>query len=217
MLDDTTTVSDGDRAVHGNINGATEGIVAAPADLPLLTEEEVESEIHSILKKESSNTHSLLDKLVFQPKEKSRLRIPLCRMISLPIVRCSLQSDVRQLASHFVQGYWEGRGVFYVSLEDKDGKMVDVTPTIRESWSANWVLANERFEEELNADDDLKVFSGKMFMVWDGNHRLKAWLPIINREHAYDPDWHYAVESIVLTIKGDVASAIATLHHVNRY
>ena len=99
---------------------------------------------------------------------------------------------------------------FYVSLEDKDGKMVYVTPTIQESWSA-------RFEEELNADDDLKIFSKKMFMVWDGNHRLKAWLPIINREHAHDPDWHYAVESIVLTIKGDVASAIAMLHHVNRY
>ena len=216
MLGNQTSSSDGTRASLGNTIKAAEGNVEVPVDPPLLTEEEVESEIHSILKKESSNTHSLLEKLIFQPKQKSRLRIPLCRMISLPIVRCSLQSDVRELASHFVQGYWEGRGVFYVSLEDKDGKMVDVTPATKESWSANWVLANDRFEEQLNADDDLKVFSGKMFMVWDGNHRLQAWLPIINREHAHDLDWHYAVESIVLVIKGEVASAIATLHHVNR-
>ena len=39
----------------------------------------------------------------------------------------------------------------------------------------------------LQIDEDLKVFSGKIFMVWDGNHRLQAWLPIINQDHTYDP------------------------------
>ena len=106
-------------------------------------------------------------------------------------------------------------GVYYVSVEDNKGKMVDITPTIVETWSTNWVLANNQFEEQLNGDNDLKIFSGKMFMVWDGNHHLQTWLPIINSEHGAEPRWHYAVESIVLVIQGELASAIATLHHIN--
>ena len=58
-------------------------------------------------------------------------------MISLPIVCCDLKSDIRALASHFIQGYWEGMGVFYVSIEDNKGKAVDFTPTILETWSTN--------------------------------------------------------------------------------
>jgi hypothetical protein len=41
-------------------------------------------------------------------------------------------------------------------------------------------MANAAFEKELENDEDLKVFCGKMFMVWDGNHCLQAWLPIID-------------------------------------
>ena len=81
----------------------------------------------------------------------------------------------------------EGNGVFYVALENNEGKTVDVTDSIIESWSENWVRANDAFEKILQADEDLKVFSGKMFMVWDGNHRLQAWLPIINQYHTHNP------------------------------
>lgn len=66
MLGNKTTPSDGNRTSHGNTNGPL-------ANLPPLTEEEAEFEIYNTLKKESSNTHSLLEKLVFQPKQKSRL------------------------------------------------------------------------------------------------------------------------------------------------
>jgi hypothetical protein len=38
-------------------------------------------------------------------------------------------------------------------------------------------------------------------MVWDGNHHLQAWLPIINNEHKNDPTWHFVVESIILVVK----------------
>jgi hypothetical protein len=54
-------------------------------------------------------------------------------------------------------------------------------------------------------------------MVWDGNHRLQAWLPIINNEHQNDPSWHYAVESIILIVKGDVVGMLTALHEVNWY
>jgi hypothetical protein len=61
----------------------------------------------------------------------------------------------------------------------------------------------------------LRVFSGKMFMVWDGNHRLQAWLPIINDDHGQDQSWHFSLESITLVVNGDIASLVAALHDVN--
>jgi hypothetical protein len=33
---------------------------------------------------------------------------------------------------------------------------------------------NASFEEGLNVNEDLQRFSGKMFYVWDGSHRLQA-------------------------------------------
>jgi hypothetical protein len=56
-----------------------------------------------------------------------------------------------------------------------------------------------------------------MFMVWDGNHRLQAWLPIINNEHKNDPSWHFAVESIILVVNGDISGMLTALHKVNWY
>jgi hypothetical protein len=161
---------------------------------------------------------SRLEKLRFKPRSKSKINIPLCRMISLLVVRPFLKNNVMNLAAHFVAcGYMEGNGVFYVALENNEGKTIDVTPDIVASWSDKWVQANALFEEELNSDDDLRVFSGKMFMVWDGNHRLQAWLPIINNEHKDDPSWHYAVESIILVVGGDIDGMLTTLHEVNWY
>lgn len=181
-----------------------------------LSEDQLELQMHAFLKKEIVNTHSRIEQLRHQPREKSKLHIPLCRMLSLPVVKPFLKNDVMNLAAHFVTcGYMEGNAVFYVALENNDGNTVDVTDAIIESWSANWVRANDAFEKELQKDDDLRIFSGKMFMVWDGNHRLQAWLPIINRDHAHDYTWHFAVESIVLDVKGDVATMLAALHEVN--
>jgi hypothetical protein len=96
-------------------------------------------------------------------------------MVSLPVVCPFFKNNVMNLAAYFVAcGYMEGNGVFYVALENNEGKTMDVTLNIMASWSDNWAQAYEQFEEELNSDDDLKVFSAKMFMVWDGNHRLQA-------------------------------------------
>jgi len=74
---------------------------------------------------------------------------------------------------------------------------------------------NEDFERTLLNDEELKVFFNKMFMVWDGNHRLQAQLPIIEQFHARDVNWHFYVESIILDPKGDVPSVLTTLHKIN--
>jgi hypothetical protein len=124
----------------------------------------------------------------------------------LHVMRPFLKNNVMNLATHFVAcRYMEGIRVFNVELENNEGKTMDVTPNITASWSDNWVQANAEFEKELNSDDDLRVSFGKMFMVWNGNHRLQAWLPIINNEQRDDPSWHFLVESITFVVGGDVA------------
>ena len=166
--------------------------------------------------KETVNTASRLEQLKWEPKAKGRLFIPLCRMISLPVVRPYLKNDVSQLASHFTScGYMDGNGYFYVALEDNNGHTIDVTPSITAKWSQHWMEVNEDFEDSLKSDPDLKVFCNKMFMVWDGNHRLQAWMPIIEEYHSDDINWHYKVECVVLDPRGDVPSVITALHEVN--
>jgi hypothetical protein len=115
-----------------------------------LSEREVELEIHGILKKVNMNTTSRLEKLRFKPRSKSKINIPLYRMISLLVVRPFLKNDVMDLAAYFVAcGYMEGNGVFYVALENNEGKTIDVTPDIVALWSDKWIQANALFEEEL--------------------------------------------------------------------
>ena len=93
-----------------------------------LTDSELKIKLHDLAIKESVPTASHLDKLKWQPKNKGRLFIPLCRMMSLPVVRPSLNNDVSQLATHFmIDGYMEGNRFFYVALEDNHGHTNDVT------------------------------------------------------------------------------------------
>jgi hypothetical protein len=81
-------------------------------------------------------------------------------MISLPVVRPFLKNDVLNLASHFVScGYLEENGVFYVSMEDNDGRTRAVTDEVVAMWSENWATVNAEFEKLLQSDDDLRVFS----------------------------------------------------------
>lgn len=190
--------------------------IAAETDAAPLTEQEVNLKLNELVGKAQTNTASRLDQLKWKPSVKGKVHIPLCRMMALPVVRPSLKNDVLTLSSHFTScGYLEGNGYFYVALEDNHGKTRDVTKAISDQWSNEWKIRNEEFEQELLADDDLKVFSNKMFMVWDGNHRLQAWLPVIDQFHSGDLSWHFKVESIILDPKGEVALVLEALHEVN--
>ena len=116
----------------------------------------------------------------------------------------------------FYDGWLHGRVWFFLcGIGGHHGHTNDVTPSVVAKWSTEWKEVNDEFEKKLLADDDLKIFSGKMFMVWDGNHRLQAWMPIIEQFHAHDINWHFCVESVILDPKGDVPSVIAALHEVN--
>jgi hypothetical protein len=121
-----------------------------------------------------------------------------------------------KLASHFVScGYMERNGVFYVAIKNDEDKTMEVTSVIISTWSDNWVKANNEFEDFLKDDIDLRGYSNKMFFVWNDNHRLQTRLPIINKDHADDFEWHFGVESIFLEIKNDIFKMLTTLDVVN--
>ena len=50
------------------------------------------------------------------PVSKYRMQIPLCKMVYMPMVRPTLESDLKKLKQEFVHGYREGSCVFYVAL-----------------------------------------------------------------------------------------------------
>jgi hypothetical protein len=109
----------------------------------------------------------------FNPEQNKKSTYPFVEwLVSLLFVHF-LKNDVLNLASHFVScGYLEGNDVFYMFLEDNEGRTKAVTDEVIATWSESWISVNAEFEHLLQSDADLQVFSGKMFMVWDGNHRL---------------------------------------------
>jgi hypothetical protein len=70
-----------------------------------------------------------------------------------------------------------------VSTTNNLGEEMEVTKDIEEGWDQNWKDYNVEFKYILNANLDSKMFSNKMFYVWDGNHRLKVWYLCIDRVH----------------------------------
>ena len=166
--------------------------------------------------KESIRRNMILDNLRFKPVQKSKLYIPLCRMKPLEAVRPRLKQDVLALSAHFLSvGYMDGHRVFYVTLQDHLGKTSDVIQANRDSWSPLWKEVDQKFEQMLCRDETWKQFLNKMFHVWDDNHCLGAWLPIINQDHAKDPTWHYSVEATIVVVGDQVAALTSALHQVN--
>jgi hypothetical protein len=55
-----------------------------------------------------------------------------------------------------------------------------------------------------------------MFFVWDGNHRLEAWLLYINHLHNDEPSWHISIDSIILDTFHGLMGLIA-MTEFNKY
>ncbi len=149
------------------------------------------------------------------PIKKSRLQVPLCRMIVMDEVRAVGEVDVQRLESEFVNGYRDGDRVLYLSVYNNLEVSRDVTDQITSQWSPLWQKVNLEFERKLEADDDLASLRGKMFYVWDGNHRVTAWTRHIKNFHADEEKWHYRVHCIMLDPRGQVALLLNAMSDVN--
>lgn len=124
-------------------------------------------------------------------------------MVSMTDVRSPLAADISKLKAEFTTGYRRGGPCFYVSTHSYELKTMDVTDEIRGGWSENWKETERQFEEQCKANPDLNKFSNKMFFIWDGNHRFKAWMPLIEQFHKDEPEFHVAVKSIVMRVNND--------------
>jgi hypothetical protein len=75
---------------------------------------------------------------------------------------------------------------------------------------------NASFEEGLNLDEDFQRFSGRMFYVWDGNHRPQASMPYISRIHPHDLSCHIVVDSIMLDTKEGLIHLFTAMTNMNK-
>lgn len=107
-------------------------------------------------------------------------RVPLCRLIHNPTVR-PVQDRVDQLVEEFArEGYFPARPAFYCSLDGKKMPIREVTDEDRSSWDDLWIEVNNEFERDI-AGTEWSFLSNKLLYVWDGNHRLRAWMGEIKR------------------------------------
>jgi hypothetical protein len=60
--------------------------------------------------------------------ENGTMEIPLCRIISMQLVRLAFMNDIFKLQGDFYSGYHHGTVVFNVFLEGIDVRIVDVSP-----------------------------------------------------------------------------------------
>ena len=74
---------------------------------------------YHIRRAQTVNTVVGIEALRMTPHELSRMKIPLCRLVPMPMVCPTLASDLIQLEQQFVDGYKEGAKVFYVSVADE--------------------------------------------------------------------------------------------------
>ena len=168
-------------------------------------------------KRQKHDSNTVINRLYIEPEAKSRFRIPLCRLRTLPLVRPINEVDVQRLKNEFVTGYRDGDRVLYVSIYNDKAETLDVTSDMFDSWSGLWQSANDRFEAELVADPDLAKFSGKMFYVWEGNHRVTARWRHVNNFHRDDKAWHILVHYIVLDPRNETGVLLDAMNDINWY
>ena len=179
-----------------------------------LTADQSEIMLHKGQKRDSN---SVISRLRIKSKAKLRFRIPLCRLRTLPHVRPINKVDIQRLENEFVRGYRDGDQVLYVSIYNDKAETLDVTSDMFDSWSGLWQSANDRFEAELVADPDLVKFFGKMFYVWEGNHRITAWWRHVNNFHRDDEAWHISVHCIVFDPRNETGVLLDAMNDINWY
>ena len=84
------------------------------------------------------NSVKILQRFQAFQGEFSQIEIPLCRMITLQVVRSALAKDIEKMKADFVHGNHLGAAMFYVSTTDFGGEERFVTNADRLSWDMHW-------------------------------------------------------------------------------
>ena len=86
-------------------------------------------------KRQKRDSNSVISRLRINPKAKSRLKIPLCRLCTLPLMRPINEVDVQRFENGFVTSYRDGDRVLYVSIYNDKAESLNVSCDIFDSWS----------------------------------------------------------------------------------
>jgi hypothetical protein len=172
---------DGSEGAQPSIDAEEDNIESPGMD------EEDELSTDQIRASKKVNSIVTIEALRLKPSSLSRLQVPLCRMVPMPIVRPTLSSDLASLEDEFVHGYCDGATVFYLSITNEGGQIEKVTDEDLASWGPYWHAVNARFEEFLSSVPRLRELRGVKFSVCDGNHRRQVWMNVISRLHSTNP------------------------------
>lgn len=183
------------------------------SDIPGVAKGALEDDI---MMSQKLDTVSILYGLRLTSTNASRMRIPLCRLVPMPIVRPTLACDLTLLEHQFCRGYEEGARVFYVSVLDEDGQSAVFSTAEKEEWGPVWNSVNDDFNNFLKSQSVLKHLVDQKFYICDGNHRRIAWMNHITRLHAMERSWHITVDSIVLDTRDRIGVAMQAMHDINK-
>ena len=89
---------------------------------------------HELCELQKINSIKCIELMRISPKEASHFDILLCQMVSMPLVRPTLFSDVKRLQAEFSHGYCLSASKFYVSLCDENGKERTVIAKNQQHW-----------------------------------------------------------------------------------
>ncbi len=145
----------------------------------------------------------------------AQMNIPLCCMISMPIVQLAFKIDVLKMEHVFQTSYREGNKVFNVSPTNQKGEEEFVAYHIHK-WDVHQKVVNASFEEALDMDVNMQRFTRRMFFVWDNNHQIQAWMPYISRVQLDDMFWHIVIDSIMLDMKEGLVWLLIAMINLNK-
>jgi len=131
-------------------------------DIPGVARDALEDDIRLSQK---LDTVSILHNLRLISNDLSRMRIPLCRMLPMPMVRPMLACNLTVLENQFSGGYEEGARVFYVSMCDEEGQSGVFSEAEKEAWGPLWNLVNDDFNNVLKSQPVLKHLVDHKFYV----------------------------------------------------
>jgi hypothetical protein len=77
-----------------------------------------------------------------------------------------------------------------------------------------WRRRNSKFKEFLHSNPNLAQFYNNMFfLVYDGNHKLHAWMSYFNKVHPNEELWHMVVDFIMLDTKIIIAGLLIAMEN----
>ncbi len=162
------------------------------------------------------NNSKVLDKHKMVPRNKARMAILMCQMMSMPIIHLALKIDILKMEKAFQTCYREGYNfsfMFYLSIGRARG-----IPSTTCLLGINIGYLRMR-DLSLSC---LSILTSSLspctcFFVWDGNHKLQAWVPYINLLHNDEPSQYISIDCIVLDIFHGLVEPLIAMTKFNKY